>query len=443
MSRAAWSRCSIAMTATQRDGRGGDCLTDDGGPEARGHYDRRMETSDPAIDALLAQRSHIVETTMDALVPGYPRRRRVHDLESGIGAAFDAIIRCALEGRRLTEQDIAFLRSVVRNASLRGGTEAEILQAPLMFLRVLWSAMTKTVGGTPDGDRSIVRLTPTILDYVDIASDVTHEVHLMVREAQNSLSSVARFELTERLIAGSPLEPGTQLNLARRCGLTEQGPVLVIIARMADDGRPEMALPMSMRVLTRAATSRVAEPLSVVRDDEIVVIRATPHRELESLAHALDDARHDLSGDDMPLVVATSTIHDGLASVPAAYDEACLALESLRGVPGFLSLANVDALDYLMLRAGHTAAWRLIPEPIREFVSDELAGDRALVDTLLAFVDCDLNVKRAAEQLYVHPNTAHYRLDRIAEQTQCSLRRFEDLEQLIMAVRLGTSMHRE
>jgi len=61
----------------------------------------------------------------------------------------------------------------------------------------------------------------------------------------------------------------------------------------------------------------------------------------------------------------------------------------------------------------------------------------------LAYVDCDLNVKRAAEQLYVHPNTAHYRLDRIAEQTQCNLRRFEDLEQLVMAVRLGTSMHRE
>lgn len=402
-----------------------------------------MDTSDPAIDALLAQRNHIVETTMDALVPGYPRRKRVHDLESGIGNAFDAIIGCALEGRRLTEEDISFLRSVVRNASLRGGTEAEILQAPLMFLRVLWSAMTQAVGGTPEGDRSIVRLTPTILDYVDIASNVTQETHLMVREAQNSLSSVARFELVEKLIAGSLPDAGAQLNMARRCGLSEHASVLVMIARMVNDDRPPMALPMSMRILTRAAATRAAEPLSAVRDDEIVIVRATQHSEAEGLAHVLDEARHDLNNDGMPLVLATSTVHDGLAAVPAAYDEACLALESLRGTSGFLSLASVDALDYLMLRAGHTAAWRLIPEPIREFVSDELAGDRALVDTLLAYVDCDLNVKRAAEQLYVHPNTAHYRLDRIAEQTQCNLRRFEDLEQLVMAVRLGTSMHRE
>jgi len=340
-----------------------------------------MDTSDPAIDALLAQRNHIVETTMDALVPGYPRRKRVHDVESGIGSAFDAIIRCALEGRRLTEDDISFLRSVVRNASLRGGTEAEILQAPLMFLRVLWSAMTQAVGGTPEGDRSIVRLTPTILDYVDIASDVTQETHLMVREAQNSLSSVARFELVEKLIAGSLPDAGAQLNMARRCGLSEHASVLVMIARMVKDDRPSMALPMSMRVLTRAAATRAAEPLSVVRDDEIVIVRATQHSEAEDLAQVLDETRHDLNNDGMPLVLATSTVHDGLAAVPAAYDEACLALESLRGASGFLSLASVDALDYLMLRAGHTAAWRLIPEQIREFVSDEVAGDRALVDT--------------------------------------------------------------
>ena len=144
--------------------------------------------------------------------------------------------------------------------------------------------------------------------------------------------------------------------------------------------------------------------------------------------------------DDMPLVMAVSTVHDDLCGVPSAYDEACLALESLHGVPGFLCLATIDALDYLMLRTDRSAAWRLVPRPIREFVSAELAGERALIDTLLAYVNCDLNVKRAAEELYVHPNTAHYRLDRIAERTGCNLRRFDDLEQLILAIRLGEAM---
>jgi DNA-binding PucR family transcriptional regulator len=52
-------------------------------------------------------------------------------------------------------------------------------------------------------------------------------------------------------------------------------------------------------------------------------------------------------------------------------------------------------------------------------------------------VACDLNVRRAAEQLHVHVNTAHYRLARIAERTGCDLRRIEDLMEVLIAARLA------
>ena len=396
-----------------------------------------METTDPAIRALTSQRGHIIETTMEALVPGYRHRKRVHELEAGIGAAFDAIVGCAVEDRRLTEDDIPFLRSVVRNALFRGGTEAEILHAPVSFFRVLWDVMVKTVGGTVEGDRSIVRFTPTVLEYVETASRIGHEIHLVVSEAQNSLSSVARFELATRLIAGAAPESGVQFNLARRYGLAEDSSVLVVVARSSEPTSSEMTLPMAMRVLARAATTGGLEPLAVVRDDEILIIRATRQGEALALAESLADAREQLARDGTPLGVATSTVHDDLSAVPAAYDEACLALTTLDGRDGLLSLATSSALDYLMLRAERVSAWRLVPEAIREFVTAELAGDRTLIDTLRAYVDSDLNVKRAAETLYIHTNTAHYRLERIAERTGCSLRRFDDLEQLLIAIRLG------
>jgi DNA-binding PucR family transcriptional regulator len=55
-------------------------------------------------------------------------------------------------------------------------------------------------------------------------------------------------------------------------------------------------------------------------------------------------------------------------------------------------------------------------------------------------VACDLNVRRAAERLHIHVNTAHYRIDRMAAKTGLDLRSIPDLMELVTAVRLyGTS----
>src|SRR5690625_2370978 len=396
-------------------------------------------TATEARHVLAAHRRQIVTTTMQRLVPGYPRRRRLRALEQGIECAFEAILTCSDEGRSLTEADIPFIRSAVRDAAFRGGTEAEILRAPMVFFRVLWEVMTESLAHTEAGARSIVEFTPTVLEYVEAASRITHETHAIASEANSSLSSVTRFNLTDRLISGSAPEPGQQQSVARQCGLSTDSSIVVVVARHVWQEQPEMALPMAMRVLARSTTSAGVEPLAAVRHDEIVLIRATCHDEAVALAEVLQRAYEQLLSDTMPVAIASSTVHQTLTSVPAAYGEACLALDTLQGAPGYLSLATASPLDYLILRAGSATAWRLVPARIREFVSAELAGDRVLVDTLRAYLQCNMNVKRAAELLFVHPNTAHYRLDRIAERTGCDVRSFEDVEQLALAIRIGHS----
>lgn len=400
-------------------------------------YGHDVETSDPAILALTSQRSRVVQLTMEALVPGCRNRERVHDLEAGIGEALDAIVDCSAADRALTENDIPFLRSVVRNALVRGRTEAEILHAQLSFVRVMWEVMVESVGGTVEGQCSIVRVTPTMLDYLDTAGRIGHDIHLTISEAQNSLTSVSRFELTGRLIDGLAPRIGTELNLARRCGLTDETAVLVVVARNCSVPASAMSLQMAMRVLRRATVKGGVEPLAVIRDDEIVLIRATRHDEAVRVAELLADVHEQLRNDGVLLSMATSTIYDDLSSVRAAYGEACLALETLHGGEGLLPLVTCSTLDYLMLRAGRATTWRLVPEAIRKFVTAELTGDRTLLDTLVAYVDNDLNVRRAARALFIHNNTAHYRLERIAERTGCNLRRFNDLEQLLIAIRLA------
>ena len=62
--------------------------------------------------------------------------------------------------------------------------------------------------------------------------------------------------------------------------------------------------------------------------------------------------------------------------------------------------------------------------------------DRLTITNFKAFAAADLNLKLTAERLRVHPNTAHYRLRKVAERTGRNPRRIADLIDLLVAIAL-------
>jgi DNA-binding PucR family transcriptional regulator len=97
--------------------------------------------------------------------------------------------------------------------------------------------------------------------------------------------------------------------------------------------------------------------------------------------------------------------------------------------------ADVDLVE-LLLRRPDAAALRLIPEwagRLRE-ADGEKSGD--LRRTIRAFADCDLNVKRTARSLKLHPNTIYFRLNRIKKLTGVDPRSFSGASLLLTALRL-------
>src|SRR4029450_843161 len=111
--------------------------------------------------------------------------------------------------------------------------------------------------------------------------------------------------------------------------------------------------------------------------------------------------------------------------VPAGYREACAARDLLDASGGLVALPTLSAVDYLTLVGGGTAG-RVPAGAGREFVARDLAEGGVLSQTMLAYVAADLNAKAASERLYVHVNTTHYRLRKIAERTGCDLRSVSD-----------------
>jgi sugar diacid utilization regulator len=173
-----------------------------------------------------------------------------------------------------------------------------------------------------------------------------------------------------------------------------------------------------------------------VRRDEIVVVAPAGGRDPDAVVDSLRTAHAKLSEHGLPLAIGVSTVQQGLDRVPAAYREACAARERLEAEGGVLALPALSVFDYLILIGGNTGE-RLISERVREFVDQDLAEGGVLCQTLLEYVAADLNAKVTSERLFVHVNTAHYRLGKIAEKTGCDLRRINDVLELLIAIKLA------
>ena len=128
-----------------------------------------------------------------------------------------------------------------------------------------------------------------------------------------------------------------------------------------------------------------------------------------------------------PLAAGISLPFGALDEIPTAHREARRAL-ALAPAGGVLRLADLTLFDYLLAGADETAR-RLGPAKL-----DQL--DAPVVETLMAFVACDMNVGATARRLHLHPNTVHYRLQRLERLTGRDVRRFGDVVDLVAGIRL-------
>jgi DNA-binding PucR family transcriptional regulator len=155
-----------------------------------------------------------------------------------------------------------------------------------------------------------------------------------------------------------------------------------------------------------------------------------------ALGRRLEDARRRLAASGVSLAIAGSTVHDNVADLPHAYQEALAARERVLPGSGVLALTALTAFEYVTSRGDDTAR-RLVSPEIGRFITEDARHGGVLLETLQVYVASDLNVRQAAERLHLHVNTAHYRLSRIAERTGCDLRRIADVMEILIAARLA------
>ncbi|MBY8888335.1 helix-turn-helix domain-containing protein [Streptomyces sp. PTM05] len=283
-----------------------------------------------------------------------------------------------------------------------------------------WYVYAHPSAGTPPP-----RVLREIADFVGL-----HRARGAAREA-------ARHDAADRLAAllARGRAQGTVVGGAlAECGLPGEGPLVVLTARAqassasADDGGRT-----ARWALAEALGTVVDLPFAVGGDGEgtAVAVLATTPGATEALAAELAPVWRRLQA----LVPATalragvSEAVPSAAALPGALREARYALTAASAGQGRATVGFGDAMLTLRdLIAG-------VPAAVRDAFRHRLLGpldahDRrtggTLLDTLEVFLAQGGSWVRTAEQLHVHVNTVHYRIQRIEHLTGKDLSRLED-----------------
>jgi hypothetical protein len=394
-------------------------------------------------DALAARLDELSDEATARIISEIPAYRNIdeplrRDVRAHVLSHLTASLETLGSGRDVTREDLLFVRPHAARRARRISL-TDFIRAFYVGERVLWDAALE-LAGDEDSSRAALAFASHLPRYFEVATTHAAEVYLEAQEQLAATGERIRRDLLEDLLAGRELEPGPRLDAARAAGLRDGWSYVVISATPAENPGDEELLRGGAAALARAAGTPTL-PLAVVRRDEIVVVLPVRHELPAALTPRLVEVQRRLEDGGLPLSVAVSTAVEAMAQIPEAYREACGLRIALGPAPGVSSLAEMSAFDYLTLRPDATAG-RLIAPGVHEFVTQDALEGAPLITTLRAYVACDLNARRAAEQLHIHVNTAHYRLGRIAERTGCDLRRVSDLIEILIAARLADAQAR-
>jgi len=355
------------------------------------------------------------------------------DVAEHVHAHHETVLRVLEAAAPVTREDLLFVRCHTADRVGRIPI-ADYLWAHRIYQDVVWDGLLEAADDA-DNEHSLLALVGTLRDYINVATTHTAELYIEIEGDDRAGGEQIRRDLLEDLVAARPVAPGPRQDAARDAGLGPETPCLAVVALPRAMPEDEQVLRSAAGAVRRACGTRLT-PLTVLRRDEIVIVAPVRGCESRDVVAGLTGVYDRLARQDVRLAIGVSTVQPGLAGVASAHREARGAADCLGPDGGVLALPTLSAFDYLTSFRDPTAE-RLISPAIRQFVEEDIARGGVHSSTLVAYVASDLNIKALSERIYVHPNTAHYRLNRIAEQTGRDPRKVSDVLELLIAIRLA------
>jgi hypothetical protein len=322
----------------------------------------------------------------------------------------ELFFRSLVEDRSLTDEELEPFRESARHRAAEGLSLEDLLHAYRLGGRFGWQALIECA--EPGEQAALLPSVARLMEYVDRVSDaVTETYHEWSRHLASEEERTVR-ELLDAITSGGPLDSAT-LELAERQSVPVAEQYAPFALALGDAAAHEHA--------RWAADLRGQGLLAVNEGEKVVGLLSGPE------AEPMLGIDHRGAVYAIGEVCPRDELRDALAEVRAVVE--------LGGRLGKAGRVEVERhLPELLLSAAPRIARRIRAQalgPLEEYAERRRAD---LLETVRTFIACDLDRRRAAKRLHVHPNTLDYRLRRVEELTGLRLAATADLALIYLAL---------
>lgn len=305
--------------------------------------------------------------------------------------------------------------------------------------RVLSRWMRDAARATP-GDKAeaaISAVADFAIDYTDTISNILAAEYVAHTRALAEAEGDRRTELLGLLLEGYDESDGRVARLLRRAGYLEQRQSFCIVLAQSVDPA-EMENPARAQRMAESLASAVrrlpVRALLGVRDNVVTGVFSATRRlsgwtaPQTTLAERI---RPELLNIGPAALIGMSTDQPSTSHIPKGLKEARMALDFASVAERVVQFSDLPLRRLLLHLAGDQVLSALPPWAGMLGDADRKARG-ALLATLRAYANADMNVLKAARELGVHPNTVYTRLAKIAEMTGLDGQRYHALEELLL-----------
>jgi hypothetical protein len=399
-----------------------------------------METEQSRVLGEVARKKErVAEDMVSAItnaIPAYaahPDPALIEDLTEHVTQNIDTFLRIASEHRPPEPDDLTFVRAAVERRVAQGVPMDTVLHAFRVGQQFLWETIVSEAEAIGAGPEAAISLALPAMQYTDAASSEFTESYVRLEQQMQASTDRASAQIVEALLDGR--RPAERAIGALRSPFALDAGAAHVVAALAgipderiDDARRTIER-MSQELPLRGAASLPSGGELIVVISVDASVDAVPDRVATNLRLAAERV-------EPATRIGISVLCRGIPEIAAGHREASAAARSA-GQGATVSLSSLGVVERLALTgAGDDTPARLIPVRIRQFIFEDLAADGTLTTTALAYTDAGLNARRAAERLFLHPNTVLYRLRRIGERTGLDVRSPSALLDLVTSIRI-------
>lgn len=300
---------------------------------------------------------------------------------------------------------------IAQERARQGYSLAHSLQTYQIGARVIleWGTQHPLIANRPD---FISELASSLVRYVEVSSTAAAEAFNDYHSRTSVQLRQRERDDIERLVFGD-LASDDQRQILTHWGFSSEGPLTLLYRTKApaeiglqEDPSQEMAI-FSEEVRKVLAATGVANVVSARHFEMIALLDIDLD---EATSPALWTRLAATTAGRRTVVCGPLSRHD---LIRPAYELARTGHELLQTGKPLCRVREIPLLKLLLHQSLATSI--AIAEAHNRKLLDEVRNSHRLAETVTAFLDAGLNVKRAAAMLQIHPNTFYYRLERIRE----------------------------